>query len=105
MALQDKYINPFTDYGFKRLFGTEINKDLLIDFLNQVLPERHHIQDFSYTSTEHLGATEIDRKAIFDLYCVSPLGERFIVEIQKAKQYNLPCQNRKAIPKLGIIGN
>lgn len=86
MALQDKYINPFTDYGFKRLFGTEMNKDLLIDFLNQVLPERHHIQDLSYTSTEQLGATEIDRKAIFDLYCTSPQGERFIVEIQKAKQ-------------------
>ena len=86
MALQDKYINPFTDYGFKKLFGTEINKDLLIDFLNQVLPERHHIQDLSYTSTEQLGASEVDRKAIFDLYCTSPNGERFIVEIQKAKQ-------------------
>ena len=86
MALQDKYINPFTDFGFKKLFGTEINKDLLIDFLNQVLPERHHVQDLSYTSNEHLGATETDRKAIFDLYCVSPQGERFIVEIQKAKQ-------------------
>jgi predicted transposase/invertase (TIGR01784 family) len=86
MALQDKYINPFTDYGFKKLFGTEINKDLLIDFLNQVLPERHHIQDLSYTPTEKLGATETDRKAIFDLYCTSPSGERFIVEVQKAKQ-------------------
>jgi predicted transposase/invertase (TIGR01784 family) len=86
MALQDKYINPFTGYGFKKLFGTEINKDLLIDFLNQVLPERHHIQDLSYTSTEKLGASEVDRKAIFDLYCTSPSGERFIVEIQKAKQ-------------------
>lgn len=86
MALQDKYINPFTDYGFKKLFGTEMNKDLLIDFLNQVLPERHHIQDLSYTSTEQLGATDVDRKAIFDLYCTSPSGERFIVEIQKAKQ-------------------
>lgn len=86
MALQDKYINPFTDYGFKKLFGTEINKDLLIDFLNQVLPERHHIQDLSYTPTEQLGASEVDRKAIFDLYCTSPSGERFIVEVQKAKQ-------------------
>lgn len=86
MALQDKYINPFTDYGFKRLFGTEINKDLVIDFLNQVLPSQHHIKDLSYTSTEQLGATEIDRKAIFDLYCISSKGERFIVEMQKAKQ-------------------
>lgn len=86
MALQDRYINPFTDYGFKKLFGTEINKDLVINFLNQVLPEHHHVEDLSYTSTEHLGSTELDRKAIFDLYCVSPKGERFIVEMQKAKQ-------------------
>jgi len=86
MALQDKYINPFTDYGFKKLFGTEVNKDLLIDFLNQVLPSKHQVEDLSYTPTEQLGATEVDRKAIFDLYCTSPSGERFIVEIQKAKQ-------------------
>lgn len=45
MELRDKYINSFTDYGFKKLFSTELNKDLLIDFLNQVLPERHHVQD------------------------------------------------------------
>ena len=84
MALQDKYINPFTDFGFKKLFGTEPNKDLLIDFLNQVLPDRHKVADLSYTPTEQLGNTEPDRKAIFDLYCTSPSGERFIVEMQKA---------------------
>ena len=33
----EKYINPFADYGFKKLFGEEINKDLLIDFLNELL--------------------------------------------------------------------
>ena len=45
MSTAEKYINPFTDFGFKKLFGTELNKDLLIDFLNQVLPEKHQIQD------------------------------------------------------------
>jgi hypothetical protein len=55
MALQDKYINPFTDFGFKKLFGSEPNKDLLIDFLNQVLPRRHKIQDLTYARTEQLG--------------------------------------------------
>ncbi|MEA5421280.1 PD-(D/E)XK nuclease family transposase, partial [Spirulina sp. CCNP1310] len=33
---QEKYINPFTDYGFKKLFGEEPNKDLLLDFLNEL---------------------------------------------------------------------
>jgi predicted transposase/invertase (TIGR01784 family) len=86
MALLDRYINPFTDFGFKKLFGSEPNKDLLIDFLNQVLPGRHKIKDLTYARTEQLGNSETDRKAIFDLYCVGENGERFIVEMQKAKQ-------------------
>ena len=87
MSIKEKYVNPFTDFGFKKLFGTELNKDLLIDFLNQVvLPSHHKIADLSYAKNEQLGNTEIDRKAIFDLYCVGTNGERFIVEMQKAKQ-------------------
>lgn len=86
MALQDKYINPFTGFGFKKLFGSEPNKDIPIDFLNQVLPGKHKIKDLTYARTEQLGNSEADRKAIFDLYCVGENGERFIVEMQTAKQ-------------------
>ena len=86
MTLQEKYLNPFTDFGFKKLFGSEPNKDLLIDFLNQLLPSHHQIQDLSFTRSEQLGLSKMDRRAIFDLYCVSKTGERFIVEMQKAKQ-------------------
>ncbi|MFZ1750564.1 MAG: Rpn family recombination-promoting nuclease/putative transposase [Saprospiraceae bacterium] len=84
--LKDKYVNPLTDFGFKKLFGTEPNKILLIDFLNQILPKRHQIRDLSYSRNEQVGQNELDRKAIFDLYCIGESGERFIVEIQKAKQ-------------------
>ncbi len=84
--MQEKYVNPFTDFGFKKIFGEEPNKDLLIDFLNQVLPQHHQIKDLTYLNTEHLGISELDRKAMFDLYCESPSGEKFIVEMQKAKQ-------------------
>ena len=80
------YINPLTDFGFKRLFGEEPNKDILIGFLNELLPERHRIADLSYTRNEQLGSGEVDRRAIFDVYCTSTSGERFIVELQKAKQ-------------------
>lgn len=86
MTKNDKYINPLTDFGFKKLFGTEINKDLLIDFLNQILPKGKKIEALTYASTDQLGKTLIDRKAIFDLYCKGENGERFIVEMQKAKQ-------------------
>ena len=86
MILQDRYISLLTDFGFKRVFGTEPNKDLLIDFLNTILPAHHQIQDLSFKNNENLGSTTIDRKAIFDIYCQAKSGERFIVEIQKAKQ-------------------
>ncbi|NES22363.1 MAG: Rpn family recombination-promoting nuclease/putative transposase [Symploca sp. SIO3E6] len=83
---QDRYINLLTDFGFKRLFGTEPNKELLIDFLNVMLPPQHTVQDVSYRNNENLGNTPLDRKAIFDIYCESKTGEKFIVELQKAKQ-------------------
>ncbi|MBN8682514.1 MAG: PD-(D/E)XK nuclease family transposase [Chitinophagales bacterium] len=67
MSIAEKYINPFTDFGFKKLFGTEPNKDLLIDFLNQVLPEKHQIHDLTYARTEHLGNSEADRKAVLEM--------------------------------------
>jgi predicted transposase/invertase (TIGR01784 family) len=83
----EKYINPFTDYGFKKLFGEEINKDLLLDFLNELLKEEQgQILDLTYLKTEHLGETALDRRAIFDLYCENEKGEKFIVELQKSKQ-------------------
>ena len=84
--LQDKYISLLTDFGFKRVFGTEPNKAILIDFLNTLLPDYHHIKDLTFKNTEKLGNTPIDRKAIFDIYCQAENGDRFIVEIQKAKQ-------------------
>jgi predicted transposase/invertase (TIGR01784 family) len=84
--MQDKYLNPFTDFGFKKLFGEEPHKELLVSFLNTLLPQKHQIQDLQYTKNEQQGTTAFDRKAIFDLSCISPTGERFIVELQKAKQ-------------------
>ncbi len=82
----EKYVNPFTDFGFKKLFGTEVNKDLLIDFLNELINEQGRITDIQYKKDYRLGDTETDRKAIFDIYCQSEKGEHFIVEMQKAEQ-------------------
>lgn len=84
--MTDIFVNPFTDFGFKRLFGEEPNKQLLISLLNTLLPVKHQIQDLQYSKNEYQGANALDRKAIFDLNCVSTTGERFIVELQKAKQ-------------------
>ena len=82
----EKYINPFTDFGFKKLFGEEVNKDLLLDFLNELLKEEQgEIKEITYLKNEQLGSTDYERKAIFDLYCENERGEKFIVEIQKSK--------------------
>lgn len=87
MELREKYVNPFTDFGFKRIFGEEPNKDLLLDFLNELLrDEQGEIVDLTYLKNENLGAAELDRRAIFDLYCENEKGEKFIVELQKTKQ-------------------
>jgi predicted transposase/invertase (TIGR01784 family) len=85
--MMDKYINPFTDFGFKKLFGEEATKDLLLDFLNAVLHEEEgEITSLEFSKNEHLGKMEIDRKVVFDIYCTNQRGEKFIVEMQKARQ-------------------
>ncbi len=87
MLTKERYINLFTDYGFKKIFGEEPNKNLLLDFLNELLKEEQgEIRNLTYLKTEQLGDTDIDRKAIFDLYCENERGEKFIVELQKSKQ-------------------
>jgi predicted transposase/invertase (TIGR01784 family) len=85
ILVQKKYFNPYTDFGFKKLFGEEGSKDLLIDFLNQLLPVYHQIADLTFKNSENLLDTQPERKAYFDIYCESKTGEKFIVEMQKAK--------------------
>jgi len=80
-----RYLNPYTDFGFKKLFGEEGNKDLLADFLNQLLPERHQIAELEFQNTEQLPDIPVDRRAIFDIFCTSTTGEYFIVEMQKGE--------------------
>jgi predicted transposase/invertase (TIGR01784 family) len=84
-AMTTKYLNPYTDFGFKKLFGEEASKDLLTDFLNQLLPAHHQIAELSFKNPEKIASTSKERKAIYDIYCQTKDGDRFIVEMQKAK--------------------
>ena len=79
-----RYINPYTDFGFKKLFGEEANKDLLTDFLNQLLPPHHQIASLRFKNSENLPDLSSERKAIFDIHCVALSGEHFVVEMQLA---------------------
>jgi len=80
-----KYLDLFTDYGFKKIFGEEANKNFLIDFFNALLPDAFPITDLAFKKTEQLGNRD-DRRAVYDIYCVNERGERFIVEMQKIKR-------------------
>ena len=85
-ASQERYVNFYTDFAFKKLFGTEVNKELLISFLNSLFEGREVIKDLKYLNGEHLGHVAAERKAVFDVYCENELGEKFLIEMQKAEQ-------------------
>lgn len=84
--MTERYINPHTDFGFKRLFGSEFNKELLISFLNAMFHDEQNVQDVTYLNSEQLGERTGARRAIFDVYCTNDKGERFIVEMQNVYQ-------------------
>ena len=83
--VEERYISLLTDFGFKRIFGTAMNKDLLICFLNSLFNGRQVVKDVSYLNPEHVGDVYTGR-AIFDVYCEGENGEKFIVEMQNAYQ-------------------
>ncbi len=85
-GIQDKYVNPYTDFGFKLLFGTAMNKELLISFLNALLFKEETVKDVTYLNAEHLDTQEYDRRAVFDVYCENEKGEKFLVEMQRGEQ-------------------
>ena len=83
--IKAKYINLMVDWSFKRVFGTEVNKDILIEFLKVIFPQ-FAITDITYIPTEQLGIMEDDRKAIFDVLCKTEDGKTFLVEMQRGAQ-------------------
>ena len=84
--IEERYISLLTGFGFKRIFGTKPNKDLLINFLNSLFEGFQVIKDVKYLNSEHVGDVFAERKAIFDVYCENERGEKFIVEMQNAYQ-------------------
>ncbi len=82
----ERYIDPFTDFGFKRMFGSDRCKGYLINFLNSLLGDEDKIVDITYRNTEQLGLLPGDRNAIYDLYCTTDKNGHIIVEMQNSKQ-------------------
>lgn len=83
---KERFINPFTDFGFKRLFGTPGNEKSLISILNAIINDDDKITEITYLPTEKLGMGQESRVAIFDLYCITQSGSHMIVEMQNNYQ-------------------
>ena len=81
-----KFINPLTDWGFKHIFGREVDKDILIEFLNDLLAGEHVITDLRIMNNEQMPETALERKVIFDIHCETSNGERIIIEMQNREQ-------------------
>lgn len=78
MDIRERYVNFYTDFAFKKLFGTEVNKECLISFLNALFDGEEEISDLTYLNVEHLGPAASERKAVFDVLCENPQGEKFL---------------------------
>ena len=81
-----KFINPFTDVGFKRIFGQEVSKPVLLAFLNALLTGERTITDIKFLDKEKIGLSDGDRSLIYDIYCETEAGEHIIVEMQNKYQ-------------------
>ena len=86
MEFEGRYINPYTDYGFKLLFGTEPNKDITLELINALLQGKEVICSLTLLPPEQLGDTKDDRRSVFDIYCENEKGDKIIIEMQKADQ-------------------
>ncbi|MBO6026773.1 MAG: Rpn family recombination-promoting nuclease/putative transposase [Bacteroidales bacterium] len=85
--MEIRFINPFIDYGFKKLFVTEGNKDILISFLNAVIDDTTDpIVDLTYKNVELIGDFNGARDSYLDAYCETASGRQFIVEMQNSWQ-------------------
>ena len=81
---QSSVMNPFVDWGFKYLFGTERNKRNLVGFLNLVLELECPIVDVEYLNNENIPHEAGGRECVFDVLCIDKSGTRFLIEVQNA---------------------
>ncbi len=84
-----RFIDPLSDFGFKKLFGSEPNKEILIDFLNQLFKGKKVIRDLTFKPIERFCEGKDAKTVYLDLFCTGDEGEQFLVEMQRADQYYL----------------
>jgi len=83
-----RFINPFTDVGFKIIFGQEFSKPRLLDFLNTLLEGERVITNLKFLDKEQPAFFDGDRSPIYDILCETDSGEKIIVEMQNREHPN-----------------
>jgi predicted transposase/invertase (TIGR01784 family) len=83
-----KYLDPKNDVAFKKIFGTEKNKDILVHFLNDMITFREgsHIQEVTFLKPNQDPETIARKTSIVDILCKDENGCTYIVEMQVAKE-------------------
>src|ERR1700719_4841679 len=84
----NKFLDPKNDIAFKKIFGTEKNKDILIHFLNDIITfkENSPIQEVIFLKTVLDPETALKKTSIVDILCKDEKGNQYIVEMQVAKE-------------------
>ena len=85
MSYDFKYADLLDDDVFKLVFGRESTKDVMIEFLNQVIPDRK-IVDLEFIDKEMHPAERDAKGVVYDMFCKTDSGARIIVEVQRRKQ-------------------
>jgi hypothetical protein len=78
-----RFIDPTTDFGFKKIFGDEANKEIIMGFITDVLELAAPLLNIEFKDKEQLPEAEEERSGVYDIYCQDLTGNQFIVEMQK----------------------
>lgn len=82
-----KFLDPKNDLSFRRVFGTEKNKNILIHFINDILglTDEDAIQEVEFLGTIMVPEIASDKQSVVDILCKDSAGRRFVVEMQVAR--------------------
>jgi predicted transposase/invertase (TIGR01784 family) len=79
-------INPKVDFAFKKLFGSEENKDILMAFINSILSDEQPIKDIVLKNTYNIANYKNDKMSILDIKAVDENGTWYDIEMQLSEQ-------------------
>ena len=96
-STHERVINPFTDWGFKHVFGREENKELLMGFLKLLLKPDIPIRDIQYLNTELTPDDPELRRCLIDVLCIDAEVDDHVRVTQKALDGNIKSRLVKSV--------